>query len=103
MKPPPGYERKLAKIASREDRFLVPRDGWGERDWRAQRQQDAEKRARRNELLANLDRLDRPVIPDALPMAAFPLSDRTRDDERQQRIAANRALEKWGVRPRPWS
>ena len=100
MKPPPGYERK---IAAREDRFLVPRDSWGPRDWKAQRQQDAEKRARRNELLANLDRLDRPVIPDALTVAGFSLSDRTRDDERQRKLAANRILEKHGARPRtPW-
>ena len=28
MKPPPGYERKLAKIANREDRHLVGRECW---------------------------------------------------------------------------
>ena len=97
MKPPPGYERKLAKIAAREDRHFVPREMWTERDWRVQREQDAEKRARRNDLLANLARLDRPVVT---PPTLFSLSERTRDQERQRRIAANRALEKAGIRPR---
>jgi hypothetical protein len=56
MKPPPGYERKLASIASRQDRFLVGREHWDERDWRAQHQHEAEQRSRRADLLASLDR-----------------------------------------------
>ena len=73
MKPPPGYERKLAKIASREDRFLVGRDMWTERDWRVQREQDAEKRARRAKLIASLDPpADHPVPPP--PWRASPCS-----------------------------
>ena len=62
MKPPPGYEREMARIAAREDRHFVPREMWTDRDWRMQREQDAKKRARRSELLANLGRLGRPVI-----------------------------------------
>ena len=101
MKPPPGYERKLAKIANREDRHLVGRECWGKGIGERNAKEDAAKRARRSELLANLDRLDRPVIPDALTVAGgFSLSDRTRDDERQRRLAANRILEKYGARPR---
>ena len=61
MKPPPGHERKLAEIAAREGRHNVPRSSWDARDWRVQREQDAARRRRRADLLANLDRLDRPV------------------------------------------
>jgi hypothetical protein len=100
MRPPPGYERKLAKTASREDRFTTPRESWDERDWRVQREQDAEKRRQRADLLASLDRQERPVIPPALTVASFSLHDRTADRERQRRIDANLALEKAGLRYR---
>ena len=40
---PIGYDRKLAEVASRRDRFKIPRAGWDERDWRVHH---AEKRKR---------------------------------------------------------
>jgi hypothetical protein len=98
MKPPPGWEREMARIAAREDRFLVGRDSWDERDWKVQREVDAKKRERKARLMASLD--PAPDIPPALPVAGFSLHDRTRDEERQRRIEANRNLEKAGVRPR---
>ena len=101
MKPDAEYKRKLAYIESPQDRFLVGRDSWNERDWKAQRKLEAEQRARKADLLANLDRLDRPVVDLPTPtVAGFSLSDRTRDDERRRRLAANRELEKAGLRPR---
>ena len=100
MKPSKEWQSRLDYIASRQDRHLIPRDGWTERYWRAQRKEDAEKRARRSELLASLDRPV--VIPPSPTVAAFSLSDRTRDDDRQRRVEANRILEKHGARPRPW-
>ena len=101
MKPSAEWKRKLAYIESRQDRFLVPRDGWTERDWRAQRQHDKEQRDRRAKLIADMDRpLVMPVTP---TVAGFSLADRTRDQERLRRIEANRLLEKYGARPRrPW-
>ena len=45
MKPSAEWKRKLAYIESRQDRFLVGRDSWTERDWKAQRQLEAEQRA----------------------------------------------------------
>ena len=99
MKPDAAYKRKLAHIASRQDRFLVGRDSWDERDWRAQRKHDAEKRAHKAELLASLDR-PLVVTPVRAVAAGFSLFDRTRDDDRRRRLAANAALEKAGLRPR---
>ena len=90
----------MARIAAREDRFLVGRESWDERDWKVQREVDAKQRVRKAKLLASLD--PRPDIPDALPIAGFSLSDRTRDEDRQRRVTANRALQKAGLRPRPW-
>ena len=59
VKPPPGYQRRLAKIAAQEDRFRVPREMWTDRDWRVQREQEAKKRDRRAKLIASQDR---PVV-----------------------------------------
>ncbi len=101
MKPPPGWEREMARIASRPDRHLVGRDMWTERDWRVQRQEDAGRRARKAKLIADMERPL--VVPATLTVASFSLFDRTAAQERQRRLAANRALEKAGVRPRPWS
>ena len=100
MKPPPGYERKLANIAAREDRHFVGRDHVdgtrlastapaGQRAACPQSQADRRPGSPGS-----------PVIPAAPTVAGFSLSDRTRDDERQRRIAANWALEKVGLRPR---
>jgi len=55
--PDAAWWRKLAYIESRQDRFLIPRDGWDERDWRAQRKLEAEQRARKADLLAS------PIVP----------------------------------------
>lgn len=101
MKPPPGHERKLAEIAAREGRHLVPRDMWTERDWRVQREQNAARRARKAKLIADMDR---PVVtPPTLTVAAgFSFTDRSVDEDRQRRIRANRALQKAGLRPRSW-
>ena len=41
MKPSAEWKRKLAYIASREDRHLVGRDMWTSRDWEAQHMADA--------------------------------------------------------------
>jgi hypothetical protein len=82
-----------------QDRFLVPRDSWDERDWRAQRKDDAERRAHKAELLASLDR---PLVippPGRAVARGFSLFDRTRQRDRQRQLEANRALEKAGVRP----
>jgi len=97
--PDAAWWRKLAYIESRQDRFLVPRDSWDERDWRAQRKHEAEQRARRADLLASLDRPL--VVPPARAIASgFSMFDRTRDRSRQRHLAANRALEKAGLRPK---
>ena len=101
MKPDADYFLKLAAIESREDRHLVPRDSWTERDGRAQRQHDKERRARRAKLIADMDRPL--VVPPSLPPMTFSLHDRTRDRERERRVAANRALQKAGLlRSRRW-
>ena len=101
MKPPPGHERKLAEIAAREGRHNVPRDMWTERDWRVQREHGS--RAACPQSRADRQHGSPAFIPATLAVAAgFSLHDRTADEERQRRIAANRALEKAGVRPRPW-
>ena len=67
MKPSAEWKCKLAYIESRQDRFLVGRDSWTERDWKAQRQLEAEQRAREADLLASLDRPV--VIPPARSVA----------------------------------
>ena len=86
MKPDAAWQRKLDYIASRQDRFLVGRDSWNERDWKAQRQLEAEQRERRAKLIADMDR---PMVTPATPIVAgFSLSDRTRDDDRQRRVEA---------------
>ena len=99
--PGAAWQRKLDQIASRDDRFGVPRDMWTERDWRVQREHEKEQRRRRADLIASLDR-PMVVTPGRAVAQGFSLHDTTRDDERQRRIAANRALEKAGVRPKPW-
>lgn len=99
--PGAARQRKLDYIASREDRFGIPRDCWNQRDWEAQRQHEAEQRRRRADLIASMDR---PLVVTRGRAVAqgFSLFDTTADGERQRRLAANRALQKAGLRPRPW-
>ena len=90
------------EIAAREDRLRHPSLPLGMSatgECRASRTPRGV--ARRADLLASMDR-PMVVAPGRAVAQGFSLHDTTADDERQRRLAANRVLQKAGLRPRPW-
>lgn len=81
------YARKLAAIASRRDRWLIPKDSWDERDWRQHR---LESRQIRQEQ-PRLDLL--PVVQPLHAFSGFDLYAKLRKGNARSR-AIDRLLEK---------